>query len=64
MSIRNATIARRKRTIGLSEQERAAADAQRRRREAKSSQRGKRNAGPALPQAKYAGRWHAIWAEW
>ena len=64
MSIRNATIARRKRTIGLSEQERAAADAQRRRRAGKGSQGGKRHTNAALLQKEYAGRRYAIWAEW
>lgn len=64
MSIRNATIARRKRTIGLSEQERAAVDVQRRRRTGKSGQAGKREAGPILARTEYAGRRHAIWAEW
>lgn len=64
MSIRNATIARRKRTIGLSEQERAAMDAQRRRRAGKSSEGGKRDASPTLPHAEYASRRDAVWAEW
>jgi hypothetical protein len=63
MSIRNATIARRKRTIGLSEQERAAMDALRR-RAGKSRQGRKRDAAPALPPTEYAGRRYAIWAEW
>ena len=64
MSIRNATITRRKRTIGLSEQERLAMDAQRRRREGKSGRVGKRDAEPTLPRADYTGNQQAIWAEW
>lgn len=64
MSIRNATITRRKRTIGLSEQERLAMDAQRRRRESKSGRASKRDAEPALPRTDYASGRQAIWAEW
>ncbi len=64
MSIRNAIIARRKRTIGLSEQERATTEAHRRRGGKASQEGGKRRMGPTLAQWEYAGRRHAIWADW
>ncbi|HUB89061.1 MAG TPA: hypothetical protein VMA74_04940 [Dyella sp.] len=62
MSIRNATIARRRRKIGLSEQERMTLDAARRRRGA--ADRSKRqDDGLPLKKADPTARWHATWAE-
>jgi hypothetical protein len=60
MSIRNATIARRKRKIGLSEQERIALNPLLRRNAGKHG-KSKPQQG-ALPMKK-AISWHANWAE-
>lgn len=59
MNIRNATIARRRRKIGLSEQEVAALNAQLRRISKSGKDKQQRD---ALPMRK-AASWHASWAE-
>ncbi|GLQ89335.1 hypothetical protein [Dyella flagellata] len=64
MSIRNATIARRSRKIGLSEQERLALDSRRRRHHDNSGQQAKPHRGLSLPRPEKTGSWQANWAEW
>ena len=62
MSIRNATIARRRRKIGLSEQERMTLDAAARRRD--GTERSKRqDDARRVRKAAPAPHWQATWAE-
>jgi hypothetical protein len=62
MSIRNATIARRRRKIGLSEQERMTLDAARRRRDGAEHSKRQHDA-QRMRKAAPAAYWPATWAE-
>lgn len=63
MSIRNATIARRRRKIGLSEQERMTLDASPRRRGGEAERSKRQGSGLPLRKARQTARWHATWVE-
>jgi hypothetical protein len=64
MSIRNATIALRRRKIGMSEQERLAASATRGRRDARAGEGRKRESSLPARRAGQGIHWHANWVEW
>ena len=63
MSIRNATIARRRRKIGLSEQERMMLDAALRRASRMRQSKAQEENHRPLQQDDKAAHWHASWAE-